>query len=143
VYIQEAYGDRVEFPLDDGKFELNDYGDAHSFVVNGSLVSQGAGDSIWRTPVAASSSATSSAVQTRKTPLATLKIIRADIGSNGKPTNLNFHNLTAHINLYNEEDANVSFINKKTCTEMGDDSLVLTGANGLLILDQDGTRGKV
>jgi len=45
--------------------------------------------------------------------------------------------------LYNEEDANVSFINKKTCTEMGDDSLVLTGANGLLILDQDRTRGKV
>ena len=85
VYIKEAYGDRVEFPLDDGKFLLTDYGDTHSFVVNGTtLVSQDVGDTIWRTPVAGTSSST---VQTRKTPLVTLKIIRADIGSNGKPTN--------------------------------------------------------
>ena len=56
--------------------------------------------------------------------IAALKIVRADLGSNGKPTNMNYHNLTAHINLYIEEEACVLNIQLKVREEMTDNKLV-------------------
>ena len=76
-----------------------------------------------------------------KIPLATLKVIRANLGSNGKPTNMDYHNLTVHINLYVEEEACITNIQLKVREEMADNKLVIVGANGLVIFDQEGTRG--
>ena len=54
---------------------------------------------------------------------------------------MNYHNLTVHINLYVEEEACITNIQLKVREEMADNKLVITGANGLVILDQEATRG--
>ena len=56
--------------------------------------------------------------------IAALKVVWADLGSNGKPTNVNYHNLTAHINLYMEEEACVLNMQLKVREEMTDNKLV-------------------
>ena len=82
------------------------------------------------TPTPVSSTPTSSRVA-RRIPLATIKIVRADLNSN----------LTAHINLYIEEQACLTNIQLKVREEMADNKLVMVGANGLVILDQEAARG--
>ena len=79
---------------------------------------------------------------TRKV-LATVKVIRADIADYGKPSNTLLHNLTAHVNLYTEEEATVGHIMLKVREEMGNENLILVGTNGLTIYDQEGTRGNL
>ena len=54
---------------------------------------------------------------------------------------MNYHNLTAHINLYIEEEVCITNIQLKVREEMTDNKLVIVGANGLVILDQEATRG--
>ena len=54
---------------------------------------------------------------------------------------MNYHNLTAHMNLYVEEEACITNIQLKVREEMADNKLVIVGANGLVILDQEATRG--
>lgn len=76
-----------------------------------------------------------------KKVLATVKVIRADVADNGKPSNVLLHNLAAHVNLYTEEEATVGHITHKVREEMGNDNLILVGTNGLTIYDQEGTRG--
>ena len=87
-------------------------------------------------------SPSSSNLRASRKPLTTVKVVRADVGENGKPSNFHFHNLTAHVNLYSEEQAVVPFILEKVNNEMNDvEELILVGANGLTIYDQEGTRG--
>ena len=133
--MQEAYGDRVEFPDDDGKFDIGNYSKGRNFTVSGSATpASNVGE--WQTrnaqstPALVSSTPTSSRVA-RRIPLATIKIVRADLNSN----------LTAHINLYIEEQACLKNIQLKVREEMADNKLVIVGANGLLILDQKAARG--
>ena len=92
------------------------------------------------TPAPVSSTPWSSRVA-RRIALATLKVARADLNSNGKPTNMNYHNLTVHINLYVEEEACITNIQLKVQEEMADNKLVIVGANGLVIPNQEVTRG--
>ena len=137
----------MEFPGDDGRFEIDQYADGHNFSVNGTpIVAANNGASEWRTPnpqsaPAATTSTPLSSRGLRRTPLASLKIIRADLNSNGKPSNMSYHNLIAHINIYSEEDACISFIERKVREEMACENLKVVGAGGLVILDQEGTRG--
>ena len=143
--MQEAYGDCVEFPGDDGKFDIENYVQGHNFTVNGSTTpASNVGE--WQTRNAQSTSAPVSSTPTSsrvapRIPLATLKVVRADLNSNGKSTNMNYHNLTAHINLYIEEEVCITNIQLKVRKEMADNKLVIVGANGLVILDQEATRG--
>ena len=51
------------------------------------------------------------------------------------------YNFTAHINLYVEEEACITNIQLKVRKEMTDKKLAIVGANGLVILDQEATRG--
>ena len=51
------------------------------------------------------------------------------------------HNFTAHITLYVEEEACITNIQLKVRKEMTDNKLAIVGANGLVILDQEATRG--
>ena len=135
----------MEFPGDNGKFDIENYVEGHNFTVNGSTtptcnVGEWQTRNVQSTPAPVSSTTTSSRVA-RGIPLATLKVIRADLNSNGKPTNMNYHNLTVHINLYVEEEACITNIQLKVREEMADNKLVIVGANGLVILDQEATRG--
>ena len=72
-----------------------------------------------------------------------MKVNRADVADNGKPSNTLLHNLTAHVNLYTEEEATVGHIMLKVREEMGNENLILVGTNGLTIYDQEGTRGNL
>ena len=75
--------------------------------------------------------------------LACAKIVRADLDNNGKPSNLRLHNHTVHVNIYSEEQACVTNLLHKIREEMVEEDLVLVGLSGLVIYDQDGTRGKL
>ena len=75
--------------------------------------------------------------------LACVTIVRADLDNNGKPSNLRLHNHTVHVNIYSEEQACVTYLLHKIREEMVEEDLVLVGLSGLVIYDQDGTRGKL
>ena len=61
----------------------------------------------------------------------------------GQPSNLRLHNHTVHVNIYSEEQACIIYLLRKIREEMVEEDLVLVGASGLVIYDQDGTRGKL
>ena len=74
--------------------------------------------------------------------LATVRVIRADIMlDTGKPSNIHRYNLTVHVNIYREEDATIPYILEKVMESMDEENLVLVGPNGLILYDQEGTRG--
>ena len=75
--------------------------------------------------------------------LACVTIVRTDLDNNGKPSNLILHNHTVHVNIYSEEQACVTYLLHKIREEMVEEDLVLVGLSGLVIYDQDGTRGKL
>ncbi|XP_066926820.1 uncharacterized protein [Clytia hemisphaerica] len=151
------HGSNAEFTNDHANFDLGDYADKTIFNVCISGVpqaSQSQPQPSSSTDVTSSTPATNSAQQSTprqppsslqriaRKPLATVKVVRADVGENGKPTNVHFHNLSVHVNLYSEEQANIPFILGKVNEEINDDyDLVLVGANGLSYYDQEGTRG--
>ena len=58
----------------------------------------------------------------------------------GKLSNIHCYNLTVHVKIYREEDATISYI-LKVMQSMDEENLVLVGPNGLIIYDQEGTRG--
>ena len=51
--------------------------------------------------------------------------------------------MSVHINIYNEKEACVSHIQERVWEEMGDQSLLLVGSNGLMFFDQEAARGKL
>ena len=79
--------------------------------------------------------------QSRLSPLARVKVVRPDLGFNGKPYNQHFHNTSVHVVINSETEANAPFILRKVREQMGDNSLVLVGVNGLTFEDQEGTAG--
>ena len=76
-------------------------------------------------------------------PLATVNVVKADLGITGRPSNLHKNNMSVHINIYNENEACVSHIQERVRDEMGDQSLLLVESNGLIFFDQEATRGKL
>ena len=59
-----------------------------------------------------------------------------------KSSNLRLRNRRVHVNIYSEEQACVTYLLHKIREEMLEEDLVLVGASGLVIYDQDGTKGK-
>ena len=72
-----------------------------------------------------------------------IKVVKADLGVTGKPSNLHKYNMSVQINIYNENEACVSHIRERVREEMGDQSLLLVGSNRLMFLDQEATKGKL
>jgi len=143
LYLKEAYGDCVEFSDNDGKFDLNEYQDQHNFDVMGTRLNNFRTPPLPTSQIASSSSVSSSQSSRRSSvpPLAKVKVTRADIGPNGKPSNIHLHNLHVHINIYSEADACIAYIQEKVRDEMIDPSLTLVGTSGLTYHDNDGTKG--
>ena len=129
----------VEFPAEDGSFLLLEYADMTKFRISTGEdpIINSQRQQIYHQPPHASFNNQSPA----RRPIAVVKVIRADIGPNGKPTNFIMHNLSAHVNIYSENQANVSYLLEKVHAEMGDNQLLLVGPNGLVYHDQEGTRG--
>ena len=99
----------------------------------------------WETPNTQSNPAPVSSTRTSlrvtwRIALATLKAVQTDLGSTDKSTNMNYHNLTAHINLYVGQEAPITNIQLKVGGKMADNNLVIVGANNLVILYQEATR---
>ena len=76
-------------------------------------------------------------------PLATVKIVKADLEITGRPSNLHKYDMSVHINIYNENEPCVSHIQEIVREEMGDQSLLHVGSNGLMFFDQEATRCKL
>ena len=127
-------------------FELTHYPEHHSFTVMGSQR-----EPTWRSPDTSGQNFSPNSSQQeqprrssrRPVPLTTVKIVRADLGENGKPCNLTLHDLTCHVNILDENEACVQFLEDKVRRQMGDDTLVLVGTNGLKYYEQEGTRGSI
>ena len=133
----------MEFPGDVGKFDIENYVEGHNFTVNGSTtpasnVEEWQTRNAQSTPAPVSSTPSFSKVA-RRISLAPLKVVRTDLNSNGKPTNMNYHNLTAHTNLYIEEEACITNIQLKAREEMANNKLFIVRANDLVIHDQEAT----
>ena len=76
-------------------------------------------------------------------PLATAKVVKVDLGITGRPSNFHKYNMSVHINIYNENEACVSHIQERVREDIGHQSLLLVGSNGLMFFDQEATRGKL
>ena len=46
----------------------------------------------------------------RRTPIFGMKVVGADLGENGRPVNIHFHNMTVYVNIYSEGEATVTSI---------------------------------
>ena len=76
-------------------------------------------------------------------PLATVQVVKGNLGITGRPSNLHKYNMSVHINIYNENEACVSHTQERVREEMEDKLLLLVGSNGLMFFDQEATRGKL
>ena len=161
LYLQEHFGENIEFP-NNGHFELDHFPDNHVIVMDGgnSQVNRTSGSGVgasFSTPIfvptnqtnttSINSSGASSVPPlhsqraVRRTPIFGIKVVRADLGENGRPVNIHLHNMTAYINIYSEVEATVTSLESEVREEMGEEDLVLVMANGLHYYDQEGTRG--
>ncbi|XP_066921409.1 uncharacterized protein [Clytia hemisphaerica] len=146
------FGSSAEFINNEGVFELGDYPDKTTFTVCISGISgnqashpqpstsSSPATSQASTPIRQSSPVSVSRI-TRKV-LASVRVVKADVGENGKPANVHFHNTIVHVKLYSEDQANVRYILEVVNNEVSDvEDLVLVGPDGIKIPDQEGTRG--
>lgn len=145
IYLKGSCSDVLEFPDNDGKFNLAEYPDRTSFIIYNGTDSSRSDSSAMdysQQPSTSSSTLLGSSSFSNKRALVTVKVVRADL-VNKKLQNIHSHNLTVHIPIWSEADANVEYITLKVGEEMNDGSLVIVGSSGLCIYDQEGTRGKV
>ena len=135
---------QAEFPNEAGTFSLEDYADRSVFHVSGNEDPTLAPISVpaIETPPMATPPVSQASSRSSRRVLATVRVIRADIMlDTGKPSNIHRYNLTVHANIYREEDATIPYILEKVMESMDEENLVLVGPNGLILYDQEGTRG--
>ena len=110
--MKEVFGDNVEFSDDTGTFDLNLYPDQTEFeVLSNSTLFNFRKPS---TPQISQNVTTSQAACGRRfvSPLAIVKVVKADLEITGRPSNLHKYNMSVHINIYNENEACVSHIDE-------------------------------
>ena len=135
---------QAEFPNEAGTFSLEDYADRSVFHVSSNEDPTLAPTSVpvIETPPMATPPVSQASSRSSRRVLATVRVIRADIMlDTGKPSNIHRYNLTVHVNIYREEDATIPYILEKVMESMDEENLVLVGPNGLILYDQEGTRG--
>ena len=135
---------QAEFPNEAGTFSLEDYADRSVFHVSSNEDPTLAPTSVpaIETPPMATPPVSQASSRSSRRVLATVRVIRADIMlDTGKPSNIHRYNLTVHVNIYREEDATIPYILEKVMESIDKENLVLVGPNGLILYDQEGTRG--
>ena len=159
VCIKEEFGSRTEFPNESGKFNFAGFHDGTSFEVmgdensshsRGSLFSSSSTTTLasrpWAQNAAAvattsSSSFTSCSFKGNTKPKATVKVVFAGIGPNGKPVVDISQPKQTFVPIQKEGDANVKYILSIVETNFNDSNLELVGNNGFRYNDEPGTRG--
>ena len=135
---------QAEFPDEAGIFSLEDYADHSVFHASGNedrTLAPISFPPIEAPPLATPSASQSSSRSSRRV-LATVRVIRADILlDTGKPSNIHRYNLTVHVNIYREVDATILYVLEKVIQSMDEENPVLVGPNGMILYDQEGTRG--
>ena len=135
---------QAEFPNEAGTYLLEDYADRSVFHVSGSEDRTLAPISLpaIETPPMATPSVSQASSRSSRRVLATVRVIRADIMlDTGNPNNIHRYNLTVHVNIYCKE-ATIPYILEKDLVEsMDEENLLLVGPNGLILYDQERTRG--
>ena len=109
--LKEVFGDNVEFSHDPGtKFDLNFYPDRTEFEVLS--ISATFNFQQLSTPQAFQNVTTSQAASGRRlaSPLATVKVVKSDLGLIGKPC---INTTSMLINIYSENEACVSRIQER------------------------------
>ena len=133
---------QAEFPNEAGNFSLEDYADRSVFHVIGNEDRTLAPTSVpaIETPPMATAPVIQASSRSRRV-LTTVRVIRADIMlDTGKLNNIHRYNLTVHVNISRKE-ATIPSILEKVMESMDEENLVLVGPNGLILYDQEGTRG--
>ena len=137
--MKEEYGNNTEFS-EYGKFELEEYQDGTHFQVLGDRISSSSSSSSNPAPpIPLSRPSTSGSL---KKALCSVKVVRADLDASGRPSNIMQYNVSIHVNIYKEEDANVDYILAKATGELGDDNMMLVNSAGLVYYNQEGTKGR-
>ena len=133
---------QAEFPNEAGIFSLEDYADRSVFHVIDNEDRTLAPTSVpaIETPPMATAPVSQASSRSRRV-LATVRVIRADIRlDTGKLNNIHRYNLTVHINISRKESTIPSFL-EEVMESMDEENLVLVGPNGLILYDQEETRG--
>ena len=135
---------QAEFLNDVGTFSLEDYADRSVFHVSdneGRTLTPIPVPAI-ETPPMATPPVSQALSRSSRRVLATVRVIRADIMlDTGNPNNIHRYNLTVHVNIYCKE-ATIPYILEKDLVEsMDEENLLLVGPNGLILYDQERTRG--
>ena len=123
---------------------MEDYADRSVFDVSGNEDRTLAPISVpaIETPPMATPPVSQASSRSSQRVLATVRVTSADtMLYTGKPSNIHRYNLTVHVNIYREEDATIPYILEKVMESMDEENLVLVGPNGLILYDQEGTRG--
>ena len=135
---------QAEFPNEAGTFSLEDYADRSIFQVSGNEDRTLAPTSVPAIETSPMATPPVSQASTRSSQrvLATVRVIRADIMlDTGNPNNIHRYNLTVHVNIYCKE-ATIPYILEKDMVEsMDEENHLLVGPNGLILYDQERTRG--
>ena len=136
--------EQAEFSNEAGTFLLEDCADCSIFHVSGNEDQTLASISVpaIETPPIATPPVSQASLRSSQRVLATVRVICTDIMlDTGKPSNIHRYNLTVHFNIFREEDATIPYILQKVMESMDEENLVLVGPNGLILYDQEGTRG--
>ena len=137
---------QAEFPNEAGTFSMEDSADLSVFNVSGNedrTLLPICVPAIETPPMATPPVRQASSRSTRRV-LVTVHVIRAEIMlDTGKPSNIHRYNMTVHVNIYHEEDATIPYILEKVMESMDEENLVVVGPNGLILYDQEGTRGSI
>ena len=115
-YPKEAFGPSIEFPNDARVFQLDAFPDLTAFivlseeprVVQANFASTPNASTIASTPNTSTITTRPSRTLSRRA-LTCVKIVRADLHNNGKPSNLRLHNHTVHVNICSKYNWSTSF----------------------------------
>ena len=106
LYLKEAFDPSIEIPNEARIFQFDAFPDLRGSslseeprVVQANIASTPNASAIARTPNTSTITTTASRSLSRRA-LASVKIVRADLDNNRKPSNLRSRNHTVHVNIY-------------------------------------------
>ena len=141
MYLKEPFGPSIEFSKEAERFPLDAFPDFTAFIdlPEKARVVQA---NFAGTPNASTITTRASRNLSRHA-LTCVKVVRADFDNDENPSNLRLHNHTNHVNIYSKEQACVTYFLHKIRREMVEKDFVFVTASGLVIYNQDDTRGKL
>lgn len=164
ICIKEEFGNRVEFPNENGKFNFVAFDDGASFEVVGEEPSSSAGHASlfdspgtnnafstiasrpWALNASRMSGGAGPSGQNNKGSLkakATIKVVFAELSPTGKPVVNHSRTKQTFVPIYNEDNANAHYLLSTVEANLKETNLMLVTNNGYEYTDEPGTRGRL